>query len=138
MFDWKDEFSVGIKKFDDQHKKLLKVGDDLVMAMKNISKGIDEYDYVKKLLQKMYEYTQYHFKSEEELMEKNSFPGLNKHKKQHKLFIEKLDEIDVEELDLNQEEFIMNLLNFVADWVETHIARHDNKYAEYFADKDIG
>lgn len=26
MFEWKDKYSVGVEKFDNQHKKLLEIG----------------------------------------------------------------------------------------------------------------
>ena len=137
MFEWQENFSVGIKELDDQHKELLRVGDELVVAMKNIAQGIDEYDHVRQLLQEMSEYTSYHFDSEEELMARHDYPGLDRHRKQHRLFVGRLEDIDLAELDLDQEEFMMDLLNFVADWVENHILHEDSKYGEFFQDQEI-
>jgi hemerythrin len=138
MFDWKEEFSVGIDKFDKQHKKLLKIGKELYYSFDNVEANIDQYDKIIELLNEMHDYTVYHFNFEEKVMEKFDYPGLEKQKKSHQQFVEKLEEIDPKEIDLNQKEFSMKLLNFIANWIENHIMGEDQKYTAYLSDKKIG
>ncbi|MFW6278716.1 MAG: bacteriohemerythrin [Bacillota bacterium] len=137
MFEWEENFSVGVDKIDRQHQELLRIGGELVDAMKNISQGIDEYDHIRRLLQEMSEYTVEHFKSEEMLMAKHDFPGLESHQKQHQLFVGRLEDINLDNLDRNQEKFMMDLLDFIANWVENHILEVDSKYGDYFAQQGI-
>src|SRR5690554_6647367 len=128
MFEWKEEYSVGIKEIDKQHRKLLGIGEELYYVLENTSQGIDQYDNIRALLKELYDYTVYHFGAEEELMEEHDYIGLGSHRFQHKFFIKKLEEIDLEELDLNQEGAVMDLLDFVADWITKHILEVDQEY----------
>ena len=137
MFEWKEKYSVGVEKFDKQHKELLKIGRELVSAFENLEKGIDQYDHIVKLLNEMQEYTVYHFESEEKAMKKVNFPELKEHKKVHQKFIEKLKEIDIEKIDEDQKQFSMELLDFIANWIERHILGEDQKYESYFEGKNI-
>ena len=136
MFNWDEEFSVGVARIDRQHRELFRIGGELVVAMKNISQGLDEYDHVRELLAELSDYTVYHFEAEEELMEKHGFPELDSHQKIHNLFIGRLEDIDLAEMDRDQEKFLNELLNFVADWVENHILQEDARYADYFSGLD--
>ena len=137
MFEWKEKYSVGVEKFDKQHKQLLKIGRDLVSAFENMEKGIDQYDLIVELLQEMQEYTVYHFESEEKAMAEIEYPELEKHKEVHQKFVNKLKNIDLENIDEDQKQFSMELLDFVANWIEQHILGEDQKYKPFFADKNI-
>ena len=135
MFEWKEEFSVGVQKFDEQHKKMLEIGRELYLTLDNTDQGFDQYDKILELLQEMKDYTSYHFKSEEELMEKHDYPRLEEHREHHQGFVEELNKIDPQEIDLSQKETTLELLDFVANWVENHILGEDQKYVDFFADK---
>ncbi|MFW6266380.1 MAG: bacteriohemerythrin [Halanaerobiales bacterium] len=137
MFDWKEEFSVGIKKFDDQHKHLLEIGKELYYLFENVEKGIDQYDQILELLQEMHDYTVYHFDSEEKAMEKYNYPRLEEHRKAHQGFVEKLKEIDLDDVDTEQRQFSMELLDFIANWVENHILGEDQKYSPFLQGKEL-
>ena len=137
MFKWKEEFSVGIDKFDKQHKKLLKLGQELLYSFENVEEGIDQYDKIIKVLNEMHDYTVYHFNSEEEIMEKYNYPEINKHKKAHQQFVDKLEEIEPKKIDLNQKGFSMELINFIANWIENHIMGEDQKYKSFLKNKNI-
>ncbi len=136
MFEWNENFSVGIKKIDNQHQKLLSIGSELVTVLDNTAEGFDQYDEIKKLLNELFDYTVYHFSIEEKMMEEHNFIGLPAHRFEHKIFIKKLEDIDPEELDTNQNEATMNLLNFVASWITNHILEIDQKYAPYLSEKE--
>lgn len=137
MFEWKEEYSVGIDKFDNQHKKLLNIGQELVYTIENTSSGIDQYDKVVNLLQEMQDYTVYHFNSEEEVMEKYDYINLDSHKFQHKMFVKKLKDVDLDDLDENQKEFTINLLDFIAEWIQNHILEEDQKYSPFLKEKGV-
>ena len=70
-------------------------------------------------------------------MKKHNFPELEEHKKVHQKFVEKLENIDLESIDEDQKQFSMELLDFVANWIEQHILGEDQKYKPFFADKNI-
>lgn len=134
MFEWKEDYSVSYEKIDDQHKKLLAIGRELINVMENTSEGFDQFDHLKSLLKELYDYTIYHFNAEEKIMEEHNFLDLPTHRFQHKFFVKKLEEIDIDEFDLNQNDSTLKLLDFVANWIGNHILIEDHKYAPLLSD----
>lgn len=139
MFEWNEKLSVEIDEIDEQHQKLLKIGRELVDVLEITSDGIDQYDDIKRLLKELHNYTLYHFGKEEELMEKADYIGLPNHRFQHKIFIKKLEEVNLDEIDENQKDYTMDLLNFIANWITNHIMKIDKEYTpvvkEFFESK---
>ncbi len=130
MFEWDDKFSVEVTEIDEQHKKLFSIGRDLVGILENTSEGIDQFDDIRRLIKELHKYTIYHFDAEEKLMEKADYIGLPTHKFQHKIFIKKLEEINLDKLDQEQKDSTMKLLDFIANWIGSHILEVDMKYKD--------
>ena len=83
-----------------------------------------------RLLSELREYTQIHFHDEEELMERINYPGLEAQIKAHSAFVERLVGINLSELDDmddNQQEYINELIDFLASWLVNHIMKMDQK-----------
>jgi len=129
MFEWNDDYSVGIEEIDVQHKHLIGIGAELMEMVKHNSNE-DLYDDVIDAVERMKDYTVYHFATEERLMEQAGFEGLEAHKDEHERFIAKLDEVDLSDLDVNQTEFIMDILNFISKWIFKHIIGADFEYRD--------
>jgi len=130
MFEWDNKYSVGIVDIDNQHKKLFSIGRDLVDVLENASEGLDQYDEIKRLIKDLHNYTIYHFDSEEKLLEKADYIGLPSHQFQHKIFIKRLEDIDLDKLDQDQKDSTMELLDFIANWIGNHILEIDMQYKE--------
>jgi hemerythrin-like metal-binding protein len=75
--EWKDSYSVGETKMDDQHKGLI--------VLINQLGGEDEIG-VREVLEKLQEYVDVHFRDEEALLEKIGYPDLDKQKVEHETF----------------------------------------------------
>ncbi|MDR2397182.1 MAG: bacteriohemerythrin [Spirochaetaceae bacterium] len=125
---WEDRYSVGITAIDDQHKELLVLTNKLYEACRE---GEDKARvYFKEVIHGAVEYVQFHFSSEEQLMERVGFPELPAHKVEHALFIKEV--LDAVKNLENGKTFVPNaFVRFLRDWVLTHIAMSDFKYAEY-------
>ncbi|HOA41422.1 MAG TPA: bacteriohemerythrin [Halanaerobiales bacterium] len=128
MFEWDDILSVGIEVVDDQHQELFRIGRELVYVLENTSAGLDQYDDIIKLLKELHTYANYHFSEEEKLMEAADFIGLPAHRFQHKIFIRKIEEIELGELDEDQKNHALDLLDFLANWITNHIMKVDREY----------
>ena len=77
MINWKPEYSVGIENIDNQHKKMF----EILNVLRQAAEARDDVEadfYTVRLLRY---YAEYHFNSEEQLMAKYNYPGLDKHKK---------------------------------------------------------
>ena len=67
MFLWKMEFELGISSIDDQHKRLLEIGNRINELLINHEEDDDNYDEIFTVIEELKDYTVYHFNTEEEL-----------------------------------------------------------------------
>lgn len=134
MFEWSENFSVGIPLIDEQHKKLFSIGEKLHNMITEYS-GDDFYDKIIELISQMKDYTIFHFNEEEKLLETCGYEGLEEHKIEHSNFIDYLENIDLEAIDGNQMEQMKVLTLFLAKWIFKHINNVDFRYSAYVKDK---
>jgi hemerythrin len=131
MFLWKKEFELGIKTIDDQHKRLLEIGNQVNDLLISHKEGDDNYDEIYQVIGELKDYTVYHFDAEEELLIKYNYSDYDQHKKEHDEFIEYLDSINVENVDVDQTKFLKELLGKIVQWVFKHIITTDFMYKDY-------
>ena len=129
MLTWRKEFELGIKAIDDQHKELVHLGGKL-MTLLTDEHVSDYFDEIYQTLQELESYTITHFEYEEKAFDKVDFVGSAAHKFEHKLFIKKLESYmsNLERVDENQKETLLELLNFISDWLVKHIDKTDREY----------
>lgn len=125
MIKWKDSFSVNIEVIDMQHKELFNIGGEIFEAIKS---NEDNYDTIMELLNKLADYTEFHFNYEKEAMEKIGENLSDDHLLEHDKFVMKLREATTIDIDENQKEVLLQMLNFVADWITKHILKTDREY----------
>jgi len=136
MFKWREDFNVNVSKIDEQHKELFNIGNFLYDLM-SIKDDIDRYDEIMTALHKLRDYAIYHFETEEKLMLEHGYPKYEEHKSQHDAFIAKINSLDDDLIDMDQRTVEMDLLIFVANWIEQHILRTDMEYKEFFKGKGV-
>lgn len=124
MFEMKDEYKLGIANIDDQHAKLFELGDQAYKLLKDRYK-IDKYDKIVEIVKELGDYAATHFKDEEEYMKSIKYPKLFSQKVQHQEFIKAVEAVDFNRIDENQDEYIMEILNFIAKWLTEHIIKED-------------
>ena len=94
LIQWKKEYTVGIKKLDNQHKEIIKI---LNQIFKLQEKGKDEKE-IERILGNLQDYIKEHFRTEEEYMLKYQYPGYEEQKKEHNQIIYRLCEFHKEYL----------------------------------------
>ncbi|NLK94781.1 MAG: hemerythrin family protein [Clostridiales bacterium] len=124
MYEFKNEFKTDIEFVDSQHKRLFDIADKIYLLL-NDEFSIDKYDKILDLIEELKDYTAFHFSAEEKYMESINYKDLSSQKEEHKLFIKKLDEIDFNDLDNNQDNYIKDILSFVNSWLINHIYEKD-------------
>ncbi|AEF16463.1 MULTISPECIES: bacteriohemerythrin [Thermoanaerobacterium] len=129
MITWKEDFRLGIDEIDKQHKRLFDIANEAYDLLKN-EFAIDKYDHIVEIIKELKDYTIYHFDYEEDYMKSIGFKKLLSHKVLHDDFKEKINNIDLDKIDQNQDEYIKDILNFLVDWIEKHILKDDRLYAE--------
>jgi len=90
----------------------------------------DKYDKIAHLIEELKDYTAYHFNAEEEYMKSINYKRIFSQKISHDDFIKKLNDIDLEHVDENQEQAILDILQFLNDWLVDHIFHSDKLIAE--------
>lgn len=78
-----------------------------------------------KLIYELRDYTEYHFKDEEEYMKSVHYEGLEIQQMQHEAFVERLREVNLEAVDEGQQEYPEELLEYLTGWLINHILRMD-------------
>ncbi len=130
MFAWKTEYALGNGAIDEQHQRLFELGRGIHEMLK-LKRGEDKYDDLMVLIKELADYTVYHFEFEEGMMEAGGYPDLENHQQEHRRFIDKLDELSTQDLEMFQNKVAFEMLGFVADWIERHILDTDCNYKEY-------
>jgi hemerythrin len=87
----------------------------------------DKYDKIVDILGELKEYTVKHFSDEEAYMEEIHYSGLDAQKLAHTAFVDKLNEIDLDQVDDNQQEYLNGLIDFLLGWLVNHILKMDKK-----------
>ena len=124
MVTWKEEYKIGIDLIDEQHKKLFEIAGRAYDLLKNNFR-IDKYDQIVDIMEELKEYTAYHFKTEEDYMESISYKRIFSQKVQHNEFITKINGIDLKKVDDDQGKYLLDILEFIVEWIESHILGQD-------------
>ena len=120
-----DEFRTGIDFIDNEHQELVRI----IERANNLVKALvsDSYDDIMSILGELEDYTKFHFSEEEEYMESIHYEGLEAQKRAHAAFIDRLEQVDPDEIDANPQEYLNELLEFLLNWLINHILYTDKK-----------
>jgi len=124
---WSDDLSVGVKEIDGQHQRLVSLINDLHDAML-AKRGKD---VLGKVLADLAAYTQYHFSAEEQYMQKFGYAGLPAHRREHQAFVAKVSEF-AQGFEEGRLGLSIQVMNFLSQWVATHIRGSDTRYTDCF------
>ncbi|NLK72892.1 MAG: hemerythrin family protein [Clostridiales bacterium] len=134
MFKWNESFATGIKTIDSQHQRLFEIGEEIEVLL-NTYLDQSTLHKTEELLHELRDYTIYHFNTEKELFHKFNYPDLDHHLSEHDKFVDYLNKVDMDDIKMDQEEFLNNLLRTVAQWIFKHINSEDFKYVPFLKDK---
>ncbi|ADL53145.1 bacteriohemerythrin [Clostridium cellulovorans] len=130
-FEWKDRYNLDIEEIDKQHKKLMEIGSK-AYEIAIINDGYDRYDQIMTILDELQEYTKYHFHYEEELLKKHNYEHTHVQEEEHLSYVVKIAELSSrEDIDDNQRKTILEIIDFLSQWISNHIMLSDRKYAEF-------
>ena len=123
-FTFTEKYHTGIAFVDEEHEKLFSIireTNDLISA----ELLHDKYDEIIKILGELKEYTIHHFSDEEEYMKRIGYAGLEAQQRAHQAFVDKLKEINLDDVDDNQQEYLTELVDFLLGWLVNHILKVD-------------
>jgi hemerythrin len=129
MIQWNDDFTIGVKAIDEQHKRLFDIANRAYQLLRN-ELVLDKYDQIVDIFEELKDYTVYHFTYEERYMAEIGYKKLLSHKVYHDDFIEKVKDIDFNKVDQDQEQYLTGILDFVVHWIKDHILGVDKKIGQ--------
>ena len=124
-----DEYLTGVELVDEEHKELFRNIGQVREVMADGLKS-DKYNELIRSLENLRANMKYHFKDEEEYLRSIQYEGLEAQKVAHEAFCARLDEIDLNEIDVHQEEMIDELMAFLTEWLVNHILHMDKKFSQ--------
>ncbi len=132
IINWKNEFSVGVKEMDDQHKKLLGMINRLIEELHTLT----DPKTIADLLTEMTDYAQVHFRAEEFLMAEYGYDHKTQQEQQHQAFIDKTISF-YSASDMGPNILSVALLDYLGIWLVGHILKEDMKYKDFFRSKGL-
>ena len=129
MYEMEEEYYPGIPQIDAEHKRLFEIAESAYELRRNEFIP-DKYDNIRDLLEELREYTKEHFKHEEEYMESIQYKKMFTQKIEHQAFIDKLDEINLDDIDENSDQMIDDILEFLTNWLVEHILHTDKQIGQ--------
>lgn len=123
-FAFTEKYHTGIAFVDEEHETLFRIireTNDLISA----ELLHDKYDEIIKILGELKEYTIHHFSDEEAYMKRIGYAGLEAQQRAHQAFVDKLKEINLDDVDDNQQEYLTELVDFLLGWLVNHILKVD-------------
>lgn len=132
LIEWNESLSVGIAEFDNQHKELVRMLNELFDAMK-VGKGND---VLRPILEKLSAYVVTHFNAEEKKLAQVGYPLYATHKQEHAALTTKLNDFK-QKFTIGQAGLSVQLMNFLKDWLINHIKGTDMKYKEFLNSKGV-
>lgn len=127
LFQWSDEFNVGIQEVDEQHKVLVQLLNQLHEAIREHHGKATS----REILNRLAEYTRTHFLLEESLMRLTHYPGFEIHKAQHEELIQQVVALQ-DKLDNEGATITFELLHFLKTWLTQHINDSDKRFGQHF------
>lgn len=124
MVKWREDYEIGIDAIDEQHKELFRITSEIYELLNN-ELITDKYDQIISVIDALREYTIEHFSAEEACMMERKYKKFLSHKTLHNDFIDKINSIDLTQIDNEQNLYLKEILNFVTEWLLDHILRED-------------
>ena len=129
---WDQNYNTGIDYIDEQHQGLLNILNDLHDTLL-LGKGSRD---VKDTIDRLKNYANIHFKSEEDLFEKYKYPAAEKHINEHEYFIRKVEEFKAD-LENKKITVLFDMINFLKDWIIVHILASDQDYGQFLRQRGV-
>lgn len=128
---WNDSLSLGLEVIDEQHKKLLKIVNEVIGCFDR-----DDRDHFLKIkFSELREYTVIHFHDEEDYMVKIQYDKITEHKKQHD---DLKKQVKSYQASFFHHESITKdqLIEFFRNWLLEHILNHDMSIKTFLVQKE--
>ncbi|NQU65386.1 MAG: hemerythrin family protein [SAR324 cluster bacterium] len=120
---WDDAYTVHVESIDTQHKKMMRLINDLHRIANN---GGDDIQ-IEAAISGLLNYAKEHFLYEESFFEQYHYPLFKPHQQEHTVFLETIAKFKIELLN-GQGNDKKKSINFMVSWLKNHITSEDKQY----------
>lgn len=134
-FIWSDEYSVGVKLIDSQHKRFFEIANNII----DLAEKTPQREKLMNLVNDLGDYAFYHLNTEEEYFDEFNYKEAGAHVLAHSDFREKVqhyfnltrdEKTDIEKL-------APKVAEYTIDWLKNHIIAMDKKYSKCFKEHGL-
>ncbi len=131
--EWDDSISVGIPVIDEDHRKLVEILNELFAAC-FAAQGPE---VLEEIVERLTDYTKYHFEREESLLAKAEYEGLETHKAGHVKLVGRVEKIQSELRSAATHDLSNDTLGLLSHWLTDHIKMEIKEYGALLRAKNI-
>jgi hemerythrin-like metal-binding protein len=125
LITWSNMLSTGISEQDTQHKKLI----DLINQLNDAMQAGQGAAVLGNVLNELVNYTVFHFSYEEKLMGQHKYEDTPAHKAEHLKFVQTVGDFK-KKFDSGKAVISVEIMNFLRDWLTSHIMKTDKKLGQ--------
>jgi hemerythrin len=123
LVSWRDEYCLRIESVDRQHQMLVAITRQLQEAMlEGRAREVQ-----KELVEKLIDYTKYHFECEERLMTECGYEGLTNHQQSHRKLTGQVVDLQ-QQVTRRRAISSSQMLCFLRHWITDHILQADREF----------
>jgi hemerythrin len=130
---WNKSYSVDVAIFDDEHKKLIAIINQLHEAQQS---EIDK-PALLQISDNLVEYTLMHFRHEEMYFDDWAYPGAAEHIAMHAKLRRQVFDYRMQIQEKDSRALAQELAVFLRDWLTQHILVDDRKYGTFLREKGL-
>ena len=128
---WHRSYSVNIPLIDSQHKELIDWTNSLYRSC--LKDRENSKNAFMRMLRAVVNYVEYHFSTEEKIMDRVKYPDYSNHKREHNDFVREILRA-ADDLSRGVKYNPLSFVTYLKDWVLTHIAVSDKALGQYLTD----
>ncbi len=137
---WRDDWRLGIKLLDEQHKLL---ADCLNRVVRQCSCAEDGEEQAREelrgrlgaLLAELYAKARQHFKKEEALMLERDYPGYASHQREHVMLLAELKSTFITQFEQGCCHMDPAVFKALKSWFIVHVIRSDREFADFIRNR---
>jgi hemerythrin-like metal-binding protein len=126
LFIWKPSYDTGIPEIDYDHRQLVGLINELYEAMTQ-NHG---YEIVNRILDRLLEYAQHHFATEESFMRAGKYPQIATHEGEHQRFCDEVAAMDAGRR-AGKQPLSTEMMSFLCEWLRDHVTTSDKEMGRF-------
>lgn len=129
---WGPEFLVNVAEIDEQHNRLF----SLINRFNASSRSRASKEAVGDLMRGLIDYAQFHFATEERLMQAHAYPRAAEHTDKHRDFAKKVVHL-YERHARGDPEVALEVVQFLKSWLVGHVLQEDKWLGSFLAGRGV-